>query len=235
SWAYWDQGIVGWVPEYSPGPEAFVTDYDGNGTVDGWEELRFNDEELGGTYFADWEPYEHPTLGRVEIGGWLTKFWGQNPPPEFLEVECRQQVPWILYLAKQAPRLALAEPVVEPLGNGDFKVTVTLSNVGILPTSLTGRGAVGRTSRGGETRDWVVPPPVVRLQGEGFEVVEGPARTVVHHLRGTGRHLSEVGERDATVEWVIRLRGGGGVFRVEAGSPKTGVTRTEWTRVERAR
>lgn len=235
TWAYWDQGIVGWVPEYSPGPEAFVTDYDGSGDIDEWEELRFNEEELGGKYFSDWEEYDHPTLGRVEIGGWHTKYWTQNPPPEFLEEECRQQVPWILYLAKQAPRLAIAGPVVEEMGNGDFKVTVTVSNEGILPTSLTGRGAVAQRSRDGEVRDWVVPTPVVSLQGEGYEVVGGADRSVIGHLRGRGGQLREVGEGDATVEWVIRLKGPRGAFRVEARSDKSGVTRTEWTRVERTR
>jgi hypothetical protein len=171
----------------------------------------------------------------VEIGGWHTKFWTQNPPPEFLEEECSQQVPWILYLAKQAPRLALADPVVEEMGDGYLKVTVSVSNEGILPTSLTGRGAVARTSREGEMRDWVVPPPVVSIRGEGYDLVEGSPRSVIDHLRGTGRFLGEVGVATATVEWVIRLKGPRGVFRVEARSDKSGVTRTEWTRIERSR
>ena len=87
SWAYWDMGVVGWVPEYSPGPDAWVTDYDGDGNRDALEQLRFNDEVLGGRYFSPWTTYQHPELGEVEIGGWHSKFWGQNPPAEFLEEE----------------------------------------------------------------------------------------------------------------------------------------------------
>ena len=83
SWGYWDHGVIGWVPEFSPGPEAWVTDYDGDGEISEAEQHRFNDEELGGRHFSDWTPFEHPEFGPVEIGGWHSKFWGQNPPPEF--------------------------------------------------------------------------------------------------------------------------------------------------------
>ena len=33
--------------------------------------------------FRAMEPFDHPQLGRVEIGGWKTKFTAQNPPPKF--------------------------------------------------------------------------------------------------------------------------------------------------------
>ena len=81
----------------------------------------------------------------------------------------------------------------------------------------------------------MVPTPVVILQGEGYEGGGGPARSVIGHLRGRGGQLREVGEGEATVEWLIRLKGPRGVFRVEARSDKSGVTRTDWTRVERTR
>lgn len=228
SWGYWDHGIVGWVPEFSPGPEEWATDYDGDGEISEAEEHRFNDEELDGRYFVDWEPYTHESLGAVEIGGWLTKFWGQNPPPEFLEAETAKQMPWILYLAEQTPMLAVTEPTVTPLGDGTYRVEATVSNTGFQPTSLTDRGTVGREAQDGSLVQQVVRPPAVTLTTEGVEILDGPARRVVPHLAGSNGILQAVTEREHTVQWVVRPTGGDRAVRVTAASDKAGTVRSEW-------
>jgi hypothetical protein len=231
SWAYWDRGVVAWVPEYSPGPDAWVQDYDGDGEIGPLEEMRFNTEELGGRYFSPWRSFQHPDRGAVEIGGWHSKFWGQNPPAEFLEEECRAQVPWILFLLQASPSLALEGPWVTPLGDGRFRVQVAVTNEGYLPTSLTGRGAVGVEGPGGVLRDPVVRPPHVVLKLKGVEMVEGAVRVPLAHLRGHGPFLTDVGAPEQTVEWIVRLVGDEGQIRVVALSETAGVVRSEWTDV----
>lgn len=232
SWGYWDHGVIGWVPEYSPGPEAWVPDYDGDGEASPAEQHRFNDEELGGRYFVDWTPYEHPQLGAVEVGGWRSKFWGQNPPPEFLGEETAAQLPWILYLAEQSPLLAVTEPRVEPLGeDGLFRVSATVSNEGFLPTSATGRGAVGRERPDGGVDRQVVRPPSVVLEGHGLEIVSGRARIGLSHLAGANAFLDAGGGREATVSWVVRITGGEARVRVVASADKGGVARSGWAGV----
>jgi len=231
SWGYWDHGVIGWVPEYVPGPEAWVTDYDGDGEISAAEEHRFNDEELGGRYFVDWAPYDHPDLGPVEIGGWRTRFWGQNPPPEFLEAETTQQMPWILYLAEQAPRLELSEPTVTALGDGTFRVEATVSNTGYLPTSITDRGVVGRERDDGTLDRQVVRAPAVMLVAEGAEIVHGPARRRIPHLAGSNPFLEAVTESSRTVSWVVRPTGNDASIRVIARSDKAGVVRSARVRI----
>lgn len=229
SWGYWDHGVIGWVPEFSPGPEAWVTDYDGDGEASPFEQHRFNDEELGGRYFADWTPYAHPQLGAVEVGGWRAKFWGQNPPPEFLEEETAAQLPWILYLAEQSPLLAVAEPRIEPLADeGAFRVSVVVSNQGFLPTSVTGRGAVGRERPGGGLDRQVVRPPAVALEYEGIEIARGAARISVPHLAGANGFLDRGAGSSATVSWVVRKTAAEARLRAVAASDKGGVARSGW-------
>jgi murein tripeptide amidase MpaA len=46
-------------------------DYDGDGEISNSERFKWNDEEMGGTRFVDWHAFDHPTLGEVEIGGWI--------------------------------------------------------------------------------------------------------------------------------------------------------------------
>ncbi len=231
SWGYWDHGIIGWVPEFSPGPSEWAIDYDGDGDITEAEQHRFNDEELGGRYFSDWTAYDHPDLGPVEIGGWHSKFWGQNPPPEFLEAETAKQMPWILYLAEQSPVLEVTEPTVTALGDGTFRVEVTVSNSGFLPTSLTDRGAVGRQGRDGAIDRQVVRAPAVTLTHPGLEIVEGSARVVIPHLAGSNPYLEAVTERDRTVSWVVRPVGEERAVRVTARSQKGGTARTGWVLV----
>ena len=228
TWAYWDQGIVGWVPEYSPGPEAWVTDYDRNGEIEVLEEMRFNDQELGGRYFSSWSSFQHPELGEVEIGGWHRKFWGQNPPAEFLEEECEAQLPWILYLIRQAPRLALEGPTVTAMGDGMFRIRAVVTNDGFLPTSLTERGAVGQETATGRIRNPVVQPPALFLGLEGAELEEGTVRVQLGHLRGTGPFLTEVGVPSETVEWIVRAQGSPAYVQVTGRSDKAGVVRSAW-------
>jgi hypothetical protein len=226
SWGFWDRGIIGWVPEYVE-PAGWVTDYDGDGVISDLEQLRYNEEELGGRYFQDWTPFDHPQLGRVEIGGWWTRFWRQNTPPELLDREVELQMPWILYLAEQAPRLSMAAPVVTSLGEGRFRVEVEIRNEGYLPTSLTDRGNVGRVDRNGVLRDQVVPPPTVTLQVEGGTVEDGPARRVIPHLGGSNPFLQEVTVPDHTVSWTVNTAGGSPAVRVVAASVKGGTVRSD--------
>ena len=231
SWGYWDHGVIGWVPEFSPGPEAWVTDYDGDGEISQAEQHRFNDEELGGRYFSDWTAFDHPQLGAVEIGGWHSKFWGQNPPPEFLEEETEQQLHWILYLAEQGPLITVSDPVVTALGDGTFRVEATVTNTGFLPTSLTDRGAVGRERPDGRIDRQVVRAPAVTLTHPGLELVEGRARTVIPHLAGSNPFLEAVTESSRTVTWVVRATGGERAVRVTAESDKGGTVRSGWVAV----
>ncbi len=231
SWGYWDQGVIGWVPEYSPGPEEWVTDYDGDGEISAAEELRFDDEELGGRYFVEWTPYDHPELGSVEIGGWRTRFWGQNPPPEFLEAEAAKQMPWILYLAEQAPRLELSGPTVTALDDGTFRVEATVSNTGYLPTSITDRGVVGRERADGTLDRQVVRAPAVTLTAVGVEIVDGPARRPIAHLAGSNQYLQAVTESSRTVSWLVRPSGAERAVRVTASADKAGTVQSGWVRI----
>jgi murein tripeptide amidase MpaA len=231
SWGFWDQGIIGWVPEFSPGPEEWVTDYDGDGEISAAEEHRFNDEELGGRYFVDWEPYDHPDLGPVEIGGWLTKFWGQNPPPEFLEAETEKQLHWILYLAEQSPMIELSRPTVTSVGGGAYRVEVTVANTGYLPTSLTDRGVVGNPREDGLVSQQIVESPWVVLDLEGGEVQEGEARVRIPHLRGTNPFLEALDASTRTVSWVVRPTAETTRLRVTVMSTKGGTARSDWVPV----
>lgn len=201
-WAYNDRGIVGWVPEYVP-RNSWVTDYDEDGYITELEALRHNDEKLDSAYFSPWRKFPHPQLGEVEIGGWYSTFWGQNPPAQHLEDECKVQLPWILSLLEASPLLTV-QPRVSGSPDGYVRVNVTVRNEGWLATHMTERGAIGRLE-GDRLIDPVVAPPVAELEVTGGEIV-GPKRVVVGHLAGSNPYTKAATERSRTVTFLVRKR-----------------------------
>lgn len=216
SWAYWDFGVVGFVPEFWGG---FGRDYDGDGRVSDAERFRWNDEELNGEGFADWTPFDHPQLGAVEIGGWRGKFTRTNPPPHLLRGEVELYVPWMLWLAEISPRVVVSDQVVSRLSDDLVKVQVAVANEGYLPTNITQRAL-----------DVEVAVPVRAIvELTGGELVTGALRTTLGHLKGSrdtqGR--SGVSESRATLEYVVRTTGANPRLVLTIESEKGGTTRRE--------
>jgi hypothetical protein len=56
--------------------------------------LCWADENLPGEAFLPWQPFDHPQLCAVEIGGWNFKFSHQKPPGPYYANESRKAVQW---------------------------------------------------------------------------------------------------------------------------------------------
>jgi hypothetical protein len=113
-------------------------DYDKDGRHDEWEVLRWYDENRAGKGdYMDWTAFDHPTLGKVEIGGFNPKFYGQNPPPDLLETWARNEAMFNLYLAQQLPQVRIVSATAKPGGApGLFDVEMSVTNEGKMPTAL---------------------------------------------------------------------------------------------------
>jgi hypothetical protein len=236
SWAYFDFGVIGWVPEHWGG---FGKDYDNDKRVSQKDRLRWNDEELGGTGFTSWKPFKHPQLGQVEIGGWKRKFTSQNPPGKFLEREIAMKVPWFIYIVKSSPLLRLVEASVAPEGNGAHRIEVQVVNEGFLPTNVTDRALKAH----------LVQPVRAKLILKGADIVTGTPTADLGHIPGTrpgpGRASGASGASGATgargasgtassgaaasnrrsVSWVVKAAPRGGTAEVVIVSEKGGTER----------
>ncbi len=208
-WAFQHLGIVAWVPELW----AWGKDYDGDGEISEEDRMRWNDEELDSEGFADWREFEHPQLGRVEIGGWKTKFTRQNPPGPMLEEEIRPHYQWSLYLARSLPRIEIADVGVEMLRDGIFRVTAVVQNAGLLPTNITDQAV--RTGRARPVR--------VAIDVEAGEVLHGEVEREVGHLEGRimkhaggsgPRYSGSIGPAKAIASWVVAAEHGNVSVRV---------------------
>jgi hypothetical protein len=135
---YFYYGVVWYGDELWNGGR--FQDYDGDGRIEQWEVLRYCDEHFGGKCFKPWEPFPHPQLGEVEIGGFNPKFYSQNGPPEVLEEWARNQAMFNLYMARSLPRVDIGDVRVSRVrpsaDSATHELRVTVRNTGRLPTAL---------------------------------------------------------------------------------------------------
>jgi len=170
--------------------------------------LQWNDEVLQGEGFVDWRSFEHPQLGRVEIGGWK-RLLRNNAPPQLLEETCAKMTRFLLAHAQAAPKLRAEFYRVELLGENTYRIAVAVRNDGYLPTNVTEQALKVKRARPLEAR--------IDL-GLEDELLVGREREEIGHLHGYG------GRRK--VEWVVRFAGAASA-KVEIAGQRAGVVRLD--------
>ena len=115
-------------------------DENDDGERDQMDALIWMDRDRGGVGFKAWEPFRHPELGEVEIGGFHPKFFSQNGPPEVLEHWASRQALFNLEMAFHLPELQIEDVTARRTDSaGDsatYEVAVRYRNTGRLPTAL---------------------------------------------------------------------------------------------------
>ena len=233
-WLYEHLGIYSWVVEiWAPMREAGVTDYK---FIDWFREhppeddlkiLRWSDAELGGSAHVPWQPFDHPQLGAVEIGGWDRFNAFSNPPLPRLERELQRFPKWLLWQAMISPKLEFVHAAAVATGAGHYKLTFVVQNTGWLPTYLSKRALARKTVRG-------VVADVV-LSGHAT-LVHGKATQEVGQLEGRAyKHTGisfwgdpNLTEDRAKVEWIVHGKPGD-VLHLTARHDRAGVVRAAVT------
>ncbi len=137
--------------------------------------LAFVDSQPGNSGFAEWEAYDHPTLGAIEIGGFVPYF-GTTPPYEWADSLLKLQVPWILKLAGELPDLHIYEVKTTARGNGIYQLDIWIENRAFIPFP---------TDMGSRNRQ--PAPAVLTLEGEQLEFISGYKRTPISRVGGKSR------------------------------------------------
>jgi hypothetical protein len=123
------------------------------------DQRKFDEWLLLSDGFAEWKEVDHPTYGKVEVGG-VKKNWGRQPPSFMLEEECHRNMAFTLWHADQMPQVAIDDVTVRELDGGLLEVTATLMNRKLTPT----RSAFNVEHK-------VTAPDVASLTGDDVRVV----------------------------------------------------------------
>ncbi|MBO6512997.1 MAG: hypothetical protein JJ974_03415 [Phycisphaerales bacterium] len=118
-------------------------------------------EEAGINGFVDWEPYDHPTLGQVEIGGFVPGV-RINPPATELDSSAEKMTAFVAQLIEYRPIVNTIGPEVNELADGLYEVHFSVVNDGKMPTST----AHSRSSR-------ATKPTIIRLSTDVDHIITG--------------------------------------------------------------
>jgi hypothetical protein len=211
-WFYGGRGILAFTNELWTSQNLYRT---ANSPSDE-QEAEFIKYVLMGDGIVPWQEYEHPTYGTIEIGG-QKKEWGRVPPSFLLEEELHRNMAFTLYHADMMPLLEISEVKVEKLGDGLFKIWVTIENQRLIPT---------RTAQ--DVDHHISPPDVVSIEGDDLRVLSGGQVTDQYFKRvqAVKRRPERVeldsieGMSAARVQFVVE---GKGEFTVTVDSAKAGL------------
>jgi murein tripeptide amidase MpaA len=128
-WLFEHYGMFAWTVEiWSPQNKAGIEKYK---YIDWFREhelkddlklLKWSDDVLEGKGYSDWHEFDHPELGKVEIGGWDFMYAWRNPPPQFLEKEVAPFADWLVWHNLITPRLELLHTKVTDLGANNYLI-----------------------------------------------------------------------------------------------------------------
>jgi hypothetical protein len=168
--------------------------------------LKWSDEVLKDKGFVDWKPYAHPTLGEVEIGGFVP-YVKVNPPSSAMKKTIDFHSDYFIDFMSRMPQLEIEETQVEDQGNGVYQVTVYFTNTGWFPTST----AQSRRAMAA----WPIRAELKQSQGQSL--FSGRSVVNIPFIDGSG------GTKKA--EWTIRGKKGSRIT-ITAGSPNLDMVTT---------
>jgi hypothetical protein len=181
----------------------------------------FDDFLEFGENFNDWEPFDHPEYGEVEMGGW-GKFFGRINP-RFMSLEAfHRNMAFTLYHADEMPIMAMGDTRVESMGGGLYKVQVDITNKKLIPT-ITARAMNNR----------VVRPDLLTVDGNVEIVAAGwvadknrPGKTQMVDQKDLNRIMIRSGHQGRTTKTMEYLVRGTGTMEITYSAVKGGTVST---------
>ncbi len=131
NWSYEGLGIASFTNELWADEQM----YSRAGDVTPEERRRFQDLLQFGDVFVPYREFDHPTLGKVMIGG-TRKYSSRVTPPWLLEEGCHRNFAFTMYHADQMPQVEWGLVQVRLLPEGLFEVTVEVKNRRIIPSVM---------------------------------------------------------------------------------------------------
>lgn len=232
-WYYLHLGIMGMTIEYwdvwkhaGMSWKKAVEKYETLSTENMVKLLNWAKENLKrNEYFKEWTSYDHPQLGKVEIGGFKTAFFLTNPPIKFLAKEIENVFEGSFAVSRMAPLVEVDSIAVEPIEGNTSKVTVVVKNSGYFPTYGSAQALKVK----------IINKPLCKTSlsaksGE-LKILSAPAAESIHHLKGFSDSNPRISpffgtgfshEYEQQLSWIIQ---GHGKFTFEINYFKGGVVR----------
>jgi murein tripeptide amidase MpaA len=230
-WLYDHLGVFAWTTEFwAPLREAGITDYKfiewflDHPVEDELKLVSWSDEKFEGKAYVDWYEFEHPQLGKVELGGWDSLHYWTNPPTQLLEREIAPHSDFAIFHCLISPKMEVHSLEAQKVGDTTYFIRLVLINTGWLPTNISDKALERKAVR----------PIEVELElPEGASVVGGERKVEAGQLQGRalkrtmiGRGLSDETNDRTKLEWIIAAPSGG-TLEIVARHERAGTVRRE--------
>lgn len=129
-WFYGGRGIYTYTNELMV---SYLYFHKNEGRANQEEELKVDKYLTFGDAFVDWETYNHPQYGKIEIGGFKKNF-SRAHPGFLLEQDAHRNMAFTIYHAYQTPKLSILDVEEKSIGNGLKEITATVYNERLMPT-----------------------------------------------------------------------------------------------------
>jgi hypothetical protein len=167
--------------------------------------LNWADQHAGKDAYIDWYAFEHPQLGKIEIGGWNDLYTWINPPIHLMGEESERNVPFALTLGKMLPHLEIHTLDVIKVSDETYTINLVVDNDGFFPTY---------TSNQGKKRGVMRKIRVELKVPENVKFLNGQPKENLGHLEGRSNKLGQTfslaspTDNRARVEWTVKAPAG---------------------------
>lgn len=220
-WAHDALGVLGFTNELWSQAQLYQGHWEEDGPIpDEQRRLFFNDRLGLGAWFHEWEEYEHPELGTVEIGGW-SKWFGRTTVPFMIQEMLHRNAMFALFHADEMPLLELQEPQVERIAGDTYRVRADIRNARAIPSRI----------EAAEINN-VGHPDYFRIAGDGVTVqvggfTSGELNDEIDPVDGDPGEIQVMSgvqaHDDVSATWIVT---GSGSVTIEYESMKGGTHRT---------
>jgi len=213
TWFHGGRGIFTFTNELFTGKYFFNKDYKNyiERTRDSFE---FDRLLLFEDAFVEWESFNHPIYGEIEIGGFKRNF-SRVDPGFLLEGDAHRNMAFTLYHAYHTPHLVIEKVEEKELNNGLKEITATIANKRMIPTHS-----------GNDIENKIIRPDHATITGvdvvAGLVVLNKDLKKTVEQVY-TPDHIEIAnvpGMGTATVRWIVS---GNKEYTIKVSSAKGGV------------
>ncbi len=137
--------------------------------------------------YQPWEPFQHPQLGKVEIGGFLSRHVN-NPTLRDLAKISEGTYKFTLEHARKHPQIVLEDVQADRVGGQIFRIRARVANRGEYPTNVSNKGKTLRR------------PYPVRVEfhpARGVQLLSDQGHYALGHLDGVSA--------SSTLEWFVSV------------------------------
>ncbi len=174
----------------------------------------FDKELLMGDAFTPWKEFDHPTYGKIEVGGFKKNF-GRATPGFMLEEEAHRNMAFTFYHAQHMPNLSISNISEKKMSGGLKEITATIKNDRLMPTHASQDLKYNITRPDYISISGVNVIAGMLVTNEDFNVTEeqkvNPAKLRVRNIPGNGV---------VKVRWIVK---GNSKFTITVDSAKGGL------------